>query len=173
MRRTTPSSQDARAQNAREQDARAAARHYFAHSRSGHAPDTTRGTDHHDEAADSQDLTPDLAPDLAHGGAGAWANRQRVTPERRRGRGVVINPSGRFEKLTREDIDDGWNSLDDLPPFRTEVTVEKPRTIITRNASPDISFDRSINAYRGCEHVMSGDDQPRTTAESDTESIFA
>lgn len=92
------------------------------------------------------------APDMAHGGAGAWATRQHVAPGRRRGRGVVINPGGRFEKLTREDIDDGWNSLDDLPPFRTEVTIEKPRTIITRNSSPDISFDRSINAYRGCEH---------------------
>ena len=44
------------------------------------------------------------------------------------------------------------NSLEDLPPFKTEVQVEKPRTIITRNDSPDISFDRSINPYRGCEH---------------------
>ncbi len=39
-----------------------------------------------------------------------------------------------------------------LPPFRTEVAIETPRTIITRNDSPDISFDRSINPYRGCEH---------------------
>ena len=44
------------------------------------------------------------------------------------------------------------NSLEELPPFKTEVQVEKPRTIITRNESPDISFDRSINPYRGCEH---------------------
>ena len=43
-------------------------------------------------------------------------------------------------------------SLEELPPFKTEVQVEKPRTIITRNDSPDISFDRSINPYRGCEH---------------------
>ncbi|TIU61979.1 MAG: PA0069 family radical SAM protein, partial [Mesorhizobium sp.] len=49
-------------------------------------------------------------------------------------------------------FDDGWNSLEELPPFKTEVQVEKPRTIITRNESPDISFDRSINPYRGCEH---------------------
>ncbi len=41
---------------------------------------------------------------------------------------------------------------EDLPPFKTDVQVEKPRTIITRNDSPDISFDRSINPYRGCEH---------------------
>jgi DNA repair photolyase len=76
----------------------------------------------------------------------------RVRPERNRGRSAGINPSGRFEPVTRHVFDDGWNSIEDLPPFRTEVQVEKPRTIITRNDSPDISFDRSINPYRGCEH---------------------
>src|SRR5688572_8288186 len=76
----------------------------------------------------------------------------RVRPDRNRGRAAGINPSGRFEPLTRHVFDDGWESLDDLPPFKTEVQVEKPRTIITRNQSPDISFDRSINPYRGCEH---------------------
>ncbi len=76
----------------------------------------------------------------------------RVRPDRNRGRSAGINPSGRFEPVTRHVFDDGWNSLEELPPFRTEVQVEKPRTIITRNESPDISFDRSINPYRGCEH---------------------
>ncbi|WP_454015255.1 PA0069 family radical SAM protein [Aquamicrobium terrae] len=76
----------------------------------------------------------------------------RVRPERNRGRSAGINPSGRFEPVTRHAFDDGWDSIEDLPPFRTEVQVEKPRTIITRNDSPDISFDRSINPYRGCEH---------------------
>lgn len=76
----------------------------------------------------------------------------RVRPERNRGRSAGINPSGRFEPITRHVFDDGWDSLEDLPPFKTEVQVEKPRTIITRNTSPDISFDRSINPYRGCEH---------------------
>ncbi|HEV2898303.1 MAG TPA: PA0069 family radical SAM protein [Pseudaminobacter sp.] len=76
----------------------------------------------------------------------------RVRPDRNRGRAAGINPSSRFEPLTRHVFDDGWESLDDLPPFKTEVQVEKPRTIITRNQSPDISFDRSINPYRGCEH---------------------
>src|SRR5690606_25951559 len=85
-------------------------------------------------------------------GDAPWRAQQQVAAERRRGRGVVINPGGRFERYTREDVDDGWNSLEELPPFRTEVTVEKPRSIITRNTSPDISFDRSINPYRGCEH---------------------
>ena len=76
----------------------------------------------------------------------------RVRPDRNRGRSAGINPSGRFEPVTRHVFDDGWESLEDLPPFKTEVQVEKPRTIITRNTSPDISFDRSINPYRGCEH---------------------
>ncbi|MGN6143439.1 MAG: PA0069 family radical SAM protein [Mesorhizobium sp.] len=76
----------------------------------------------------------------------------RVRPDRNRGRSAGINPSGRFEPVTRHVFDDGWNSIEELPPFKTEVQVEKPRTIITRNTSPDISFDRSINPYRGCEH---------------------
>ncbi|THF59189.1 PA0069 family radical SAM protein [Ollibium composti] len=76
----------------------------------------------------------------------------RIRPDRNRGRSAGINPSGRFEPVTRHVFDDGWNSIEELPPFKTEVQVEKPRTIITRNTSPDISFDRSINPYRGCEH---------------------
>lgn len=76
----------------------------------------------------------------------------QIDPERRRGRGATINPGGRYEAETRISEDDGWGSLGELPPFKTEVSVEKPRTIITRNDSPDISFDRSINPYRGCEH---------------------
>ena len=75
-----------------------------------------------------------------------------VADERRRGRGAVSNPSGRFEAEVREDVDDGWGALGELPAFRTLVTVERPKKIITRNESPDISFDRSINPYRGCEH---------------------
>ncbi|OJU49941.1 MAG: radical SAM protein [Mesorhizobium sp. 61-13] len=76
----------------------------------------------------------------------------RVRPDRNRGRSAGINPSGRVEPVSRHVFDDGWDSLEDLPPFKTEVQVERPRTIITRNESPDISFDRSINPYRGCEH---------------------
>ncbi|HVI30279.1 PA0069 family radical SAM protein [Hansschlegelia sp.] len=71
---------------------------------------------------------------------------------RRRGRGAASNASGRFEPLERVEEDDGWDSAGDLPPFRTEVALETARTAITRNNSPDIGFDRSINAYRGCEH---------------------
>lgn len=76
----------------------------------------------------------------------------RIEVDRRRGRGAGLNMSGRFEPQAREAFDDGWESLEDLPPFKTEVQVEKPRSVISRNDSPDISFDRSINPYRGCEH---------------------
>ncbi len=76
----------------------------------------------------------------------------RARPDWIRGRAAGINPSGRYEPVSRHVFDDGWDSLEDLPAFKTEVQVEKPRTIITRNDSPDISFDRSINPYRGCEH---------------------
>lgn len=76
----------------------------------------------------------------------------RISGDRRRGRGAGVNPSGRYEPIAREIFDDGWQTIEELPPFRTEVQVERPRRIITRNDSPDISFDRSINPYRGCEH---------------------
>lgn len=72
--------------------------------------------------------------------------------DRRRGRGAVTNPSGRYEPHAKVAFDDGWQSLEELPPFRTQVTEERARRIITRNESPDIGFDRSINPYRGCEH---------------------
>jgi DNA repair photolyase len=72
--------------------------------------------------------------------------------DRRRGRGAGSNASGRFEGLSRFIEDDGWNSVEDLPALRTEVQDEQARKIITFNDSPDISFDRSINPYRGCEH---------------------
>ena len=75
-----------------------------------------------------------------------------VDPARRRGRGTVTNASGRFEPYRRIEEDDGWDGLGELPPFKTEVTLETARAAITRNQSPDIAFDRSINPYRGCEH---------------------
>jgi len=71
-----------------------------------------------------------------------------------RGRGATANPDGRFEAQRRVAEDDGWSgSDDDAPPaLATTLTPEKARTIITRNDSPDIPFDCSINPYRGCEH---------------------
>ena len=75
-----------------------------------------------------------------------------VDRERRRGRGTASNAAGRYEPLARVAFDDGWQGLEQLPPFKTTVTVVATRKIITHNDSPDISFDRSINPYRGCEH---------------------
>ena len=69
-----------------------------------------------------------------------------------RGRGAGLNMAGRFEKEALEAFDDGWGTLDEIQALRTQVHEERARTIITRNESPDISFDRSINPYRGCEH---------------------
>ena len=70
-----------------------------------------------------------------------------------KGRGAISNASGRYESRVSEVIDDGWTVEDPEPrPLRTTVTAEKARTIITRNDSPDVGFDRSINPYRGCEH---------------------
>ncbi|KWT69838.1 Radical SAM domain protein [Hyphomicrobium sulfonivorans] len=75
-----------------------------------------------------------------------------VDEERRRGRGAQSNHTGRFETERRETFDDGWDGLAELDAFKTTVFDDPARTIITRNDSPDISFDRSINPYRGCEH---------------------
>src|SRR3954463_7518336 len=75
-----------------------------------------------------------------------------IARDRRRGRGTLSNQSGRYEPVARIAFDDGWQSLEELPPFATTVSVDSTRKIITRNESPDISFDRSINPYRGCEH---------------------
>ena len=70
-----------------------------------------------------------------------------------RGRGAVSNASGRYESRVSEAEDDGWSVEDPSPPtLRTTITAEKARVIITRNDSPDVGFDRSINPYRGCEH---------------------
>src|SRR3974390_3889901 len=75
-----------------------------------------------------------------------------IDGERRRGRGAQSNASGRYEAEARVAFDDGWQSLDELPPFKTSVALDTARKVITRNDSPDIGFDRSINPYRGCEH---------------------
>ncbi len=76
---------------------------------------------------------------------------EQVRLRSRRGRSAQSNDSGRFELHAYVPVDDGWS--EEAPaPLVTTVTLERPKTIITRNDSPDISFDRSINPYRGCEH---------------------
>ena len=90
---------------------------------------------------------PAPLPSAPAGEPGSLVDRERC-----RGRGTLSNASGRYEPLARVAFDDGWQGLEDLPPFKTTVTADTTRKIITRNDSPDISFDRSINPYRGCEH---------------------
>src|SRR5882762_929769 len=76
-----------------------------------------------------------------------------VMVQTRMGRGAASNASGRFEDKQRVAFDDGWGTDDLEPiPLRTTLSVDATRTIIARNDSPDIGFDRSINPYRGCEH---------------------
>ena len=76
-----------------------------------------------------------------------------------KGRGAVANPTGRYERHRRVRVDDGWGADGGAeggefaaPVPRTRVSVDASRTVIARNTSPDIPFDRSINPYRGCEH---------------------
>lgn len=84
---------------------------------------------------------PDRA-EAARAGENAW-----------KGRGALSNASGRFEAYDRENFDDGWGTAEDLDkPRRTQVHIDTSRSVIAYNQSPDIPFDRSINAYRGCEH---------------------
>src|ERR1700744_846382 len=80
-----------------------------------------------------------------------------IRPDILRGRGALSNAVGRYEKQTRglldDGWDDGWRAEDDAPPpIKTEVIHDATRSIITSNKSPDLSFDQSINPYRGCEH---------------------
>lgn len=85
-------------------------------------------------------------------GAGEPLSLAAFTALAARGRGTVAGPAGRYEPYARQAVDDGWQSLLEQEAVQTEVTWEAARTVITRNTSPDIPFDRSINAYRGCEH---------------------
>src|SRR5438067_10330875 len=69
-----------------------------------------------------------------------------------RGRGAKSNRTGRFESVQREHFDDGWEGEDQPGQLATTVQPMRSRTIIARNTSPDVGFDRSINPYRGCSH---------------------
>ncbi len=70
-----------------------------------------------------------------------------------KGRGATSNRSGRFEREQRQAFDDGWRPPEELAPRpRTTVQTDHSRRVITRNDSPDVGFDQSINPYRGCEH---------------------
>jgi DNA repair photolyase len=81
------------------------------------------------------------------------AGTARAVPVTVKGRGAANNPQNRFERQEREVFDDGWAKDGEAAQApRTEVTLTQARTIISRNASPDIPFTQSINPYQGCEH---------------------
>ena len=70
-----------------------------------------------------------------------------------RSRAAVSNPQGRYETLRSEPSDDGWGSADEpQPSLRTRFSADRPKRAITRNQSPDVPFEASINPYQGCEH---------------------
>lgn len=69
-----------------------------------------------------------------------------------RGRGAGLAIAGRFETCAREAQADGWDIPEPPQTLRTEITEERPRRVITRNDSPDLPFEQSLNPYRGCEH---------------------
>ncbi len=75
-----------------------------------------------------------------------------IDAEMRRGRGARSNRVSRFDSASRDTFDDGWESLGTLDAFKTTVHEERAKSIISTNDSPDLSFDQSINPYRGCEH---------------------
>jgi DNA repair photolyase len=78
--------------------------------------------------------------------------RQADDGARLRGRGAASNPAGRFARTEVVPVADDPSPEDDAPAPGTTVTLESARTVLTRNDSPDIPFDRSVNPYRGCEH---------------------
>ena len=71
-----------------------------------------------------------------------------------RGRGSASFVDGRFQKRQVRLEDDGWDEPagEDEPRLETVVTAEQARSVISRNQSPDVGFDQSVNPYRGCEH---------------------
>ena len=94
----------------------------------------------------------DRSVEAGTGGKAPPSLDEIIAAKPRKGRGAVSNPTGRFEPAVRAETSDGWDTEREEPSLVTSVTPERPKTIITRNQSPDISFDRSINPYRGCEH---------------------
>lgn len=100
--------------------------------------------------------SPGQSPSTASFPRSAVEGTPAVRPRVRRGRAAISNTTGRYEPLQRVEADDGWDHSDTLPaPLRTQVFRDSSRTIIARNTSPDVPFDRSINPYRGCEHGCS------------------
>ena len=111
------------------------------------------GEARHEASGHDTAMASDLDPRIDDDGTSSMTDAPVVIDaNRRRGRGARSNQVGRYEREARQAVDDGWDSASDLPPFATEVRREMARSIIATNDSPDISFDQSINPYRGCEH---------------------
>lgn len=72
--------------------------------------------------------------------------------EKLKARGAASRPAGRFEPYETVPEPDGWDTPPDPQLLRTQIRIEQPKTVIARNSSPDVPFDRSLNPYRGCEH---------------------
>lgn len=72
-----------------------------------------------------------------------------------RGRGSSTNPSGRFERIRVESDSSFAADVEELPELKTQFFDECAESIITRNNSPDVGFETSVNIYRGCEHGCS------------------
>ena len=79
------------------------------------------------------------------------ANPEAQETKAERGRGAGLNMASRYDRESSEPVDDGWYREEELPT-PTKVEIDNSRSIIARNRSPDVPFDRSINPYRGCEH---------------------
>lgn len=81
---------------------------------------------------------------------------ERLPDRPRKGRGAVSNPDNRYESTGRVAVDDGWSSAEEgeeaEAPLRTVVLADGSKSVIVRNDSPDVPFDKSVNPYRGCEH---------------------
>ena len=99
-------------------------------------------------------MVPSIKNVIGHGPRPALEGEHLSHPSlETKGRGSLSNGSSRYDTQHRVITDDGWGSLDEEPSaLKTSVAIDATRTIIARNDSPDISFDRSINPYRGCEH---------------------
>ncbi len=93
-----------------------------------------------------------LVPFMFYFGAMHRKENSLLPGVRVRARGALDNDTGRFEATSRVAVDDGWDIAEDERLLRTETRLERPRSAISYNRSPDLPFDRSINPYRGCEH---------------------
>lgn len=103
----------------------------------------------------TSELDRDAVAALTRAGGPEPVAEEKRRSQARHGRGAVTNPGVRYDRQSRETVDDGWSALtnaDELPPMRTTLHRDGSKSAIAWNDSPDIGFDRAVNPYRGCEH---------------------